>query len=206
MTGGRKEHWEQVYRKKRSDKMSWWQEVPRTSLDLVRSLDIGRDARIIDAGGGDARLVDCLLDEGYQNLTVLDISEEAIARARERLGGKGAGIRWIAGDITNFHAQDEFEVWHDRAAFHFLTDEDLITRYVEIAGKAIVPGGYLIIGTFSDTGPLSCSGLPVRRYSEGELLSAFGTRFDLIDSLKEDHPTPSKVMQNFIFCRFRKRH
>lgn len=163
------------------------------------------DANIIDIGGGDSHFVDALLDKGYKNIWVLDISAAAIERAKQRLGKKAANIHWIVSDVTAFQPTVQFDFWHDRAAFHFLTSEEEIYRYVSIAEEAIKKNGYLILGTFSETGPKKCSGLDIKQYSETSMSARFEVCFDRIKCITEDHETPFHTVQNFLFCSFKRR-
>ena len=203
ITDERKSHWENVYSTKQPHEVSWTQEVPTTSLNLIRSFAIDKSAGIIDIGGGDSNLVDFLLDEGYTNISVLDISGEALERAKKRLGAKADSVKWIESDITEFKPTEQYAVWHDRAAFHFLTTPEQIANYVDTAAKAVT--GYLAIGTFSENGPKRCSGLDITQYNEEKLESTFSAGFEKIECLTEDHTTPFNTTQNFIFCSFKKR-
>lgn len=202
-TTDRKKHWETVYETKSPDQVSWTQEIPRTSLDLISSFGMGRDARIIDIGGGDGKLVDCLLNRGFEHVTVLDISEKAIQRAKARLGRKADKVHWVVGDVTEFEPDAPFDVWHDRATFHFLTKDEKISKYVETAREAV--RGFMAIGTFSDRGPTKCSGLEIKQYNEDTLSREFQNGFEKIRCFTEDHTTPFKTTQNFLFCGFRRR-
>ena len=198
----RKKHWETVYETKNPDQVSWTQEIPKTSLEFIHSFKLNKDARIIDIGGGDSKLVDYLLKEGYNNITVLDISEKAIAKAKKRLGEKASKVNWIVSDIAEFEPDTSFDVWHDRATFHFLTTDDQIKKYTNIATKFV--RGYLIIGTFSQNGPKKCSGLEIKQYNEEELTSELKKGFDKIRCVSEDHTTPFNTIQNFLFCSFKR--
>ncbi|HCY82752.1 MAG TPA: SAM-dependent methyltransferase [Xanthomarina gelatinilytica] len=198
----RKKHWDTVYQTKNPDQVSWTQEIPKTSLEFIRSFKLNKDARIIDIGGGDSKLVDYLLKEGYKNITVLDISEKAIAKAKKRLGEKAGKVNWIVSDIIEFEPDTSFDVWHDRATFHFLTMEEQIKKYIKIATKFV--SGYLIIGTFSQNGPKKCSGLEIKQYNEEELTSELKKGFDKIRCVSEDHTTPFNTIQNFLFCSFKR--
>lgn len=200
-----KEHWEKIYREKRPNEVSWWQDNPRTSLEFIRSLNLPRTAQIIDIGGGDSRFVDSLLDEGFENITVLDISEQAIARAKARLAERAQRVRWVVSDVNDFRPDRTYDIWHDRATFHFLTEEIRIGQYVSIVQQSVNPGGYLIIGTFSNDGPEKCSGLPVHQYDEQSLSSALQDGFERMRCITEDHTTPFNTKQNFLFCSFRRR-
>ena len=198
----RKKHWETVYETKNPDQVSWTQEIPKTSLEFIRSFKLNKDARIIDIGGGDSKLVDYLLEEEYKNITVLDISEKAIAKAKKRLGEKASKVNWIVSDIIEFEPDTSFDVWHDRATFHFLTTDDQIKKYIKIASKFV--RGYLIIGTFSQNGPKKCSGLEIKQYNEEELTSELKKGFDKIRCVTEGHTTPFNTIQNFLFCSFKR--
>lgn len=198
----KQQYWDAIYRTKQPNEVSWTQEKPATSLDFIHSFHISRDAAIIDVGGGDSRLVDYLLDEGFQNITVLDISQEALARAQKRLGDKAAKIKWVVSDVTAFEPDTKYDVWHDRATFHFLTTPEQIHKYIQIADQHVK--GYMTIGTFSDCGPDKCSGLPIRKYTEELLQKELVDKFDKIRCVTEDHVTPFNTKQNFLFCSFKK--
>ena len=198
----RKEHWEKVYSTKQPHEVSWTQELPKTSLDFVHGFNLPKSASIIDIGGGDSRLVDYLLDEGYENISVLDISEKALEKAKQRLGEKAAKVNWIVSDITRFHPSTTYDLWHDRATFHFLTTPGQITTYLTTAKQAVK--NYLVIGTFSDKGPEKCSGLDVHRYTEEELQQQLTANFEKIKCVTEDHTTPFNTVQNFLFCSFKR--
>ena len=203
MADATKKHWETVYETKNSDQVSWTQQVPTSSLDIIHSLGLKKNAKIIDIGGGDSKLVDFLLDEGFQNITVLDISAAALDKARHRLGKKSEKVNWIVSDITKYEPTTSFDVWHDRATFHFLTTKEKVAQYLSIARKAVK--GYLAIGTFSEHGPKKCSGLAVKQYNEKTLTKQLQNGFDKIRCITEDHITPFGTKQNFLFCSF-KRH
>lgn len=203
MTDERKSHWENVYSTKQPHEVSWTQETPTTSLKLIQGFNLDKSAGIIDIGGGDSKLVDFLLDGGYTNITVLDISGEALERAKKRLGAKANSVKWIESDITEFKPTEQYAIWHDRAAFHFLTNPEQITNYVDTATKAVT--GYLVIGTFSENGPKRCSGLDITQYNQEKLQATFAKGFDQLECLTEDHTTPFNTTQNFIFCSFKKR-
>ncbi len=200
-----RQHWENVFGTKAEEDLSWFQSYPSTSMEFVELFNLPLDANIIDVGGGGSHFVDVLLDKGYQNVYVLDISENAIAKTRRRLGDRAAKVHWIVSDVTEFKAPVQFDLWHDRAAFHFLTTEDKIYKYVSIAEDSIRKGGYLILGTFSENGPKKCSGLEIRQYSETSMSARFELAFDRIKCVTEDHVTPGKTVQNFLFCSFKKR-
>lgn len=201
----RKQHWEQVYQNKPLETVSWYQPVPETSLAYFRQQQIAADAAIIDIGGGDSFLADHLLQLGYKDISVLDISEAAIERAKERLGADAIKIQWIVSDILAFKPSVAYDCWHDRAAFHFLTKDEDIQTYRLLAAAHIKAGGLMIMGTFSENGPKKCSGIDIRQYSVEELKGLFQTDFELIASEQTDHPTPFDTIQHFTFCCFRRR-
>lgn len=198
-----KNHWENVYETKNPDEVRWTQKIPQTSLDLIEEASKDKSSKIIDIGGGDSNLVDFLLEKGFENISVLDISSKALEKAKERLGSLAGNVDWIVTNITEFKPQTTYDIWHDRAAFHFLTTEEEIKRYVEIVKNAV--SDTLIIGTFSINGPQKCSGLPIVQYNEDDLKSIFSESFELVKSFTEDHITPFNTVQNFIFCQFKKK-
>lgn len=204
MHPSKKEHWENVFSTKQETEMSWYQPMPETSLHFFSENAIPTDAKIIDIGGGDSYLIDHLLDLGYTELTVLDISENAINRLKIRLGPKASNVTFIVSDILDFQPQIKYDVWHDRASFHFLTQGEDILTYKNLVAKAIVSKGFLFIGTFSENGPLKCSGLEITQYSEDKFESVFGFDFEKINCFTEDHPTPFNTVQHFIFCTFKR--
>jgi 2-polyprenyl-3-methyl-5-hydroxy-6-metoxy-1,4-benzoquinol methylase len=197
----RVEHWERVYHTKGPDQVSWFQAEARLSRLLVESVAPDRGARIIDIGAGASTLVDGLLAARYQNITVLDISNAALTIARDRVGSTGATVTWQQADVlaATLPARG-FDVWHDRAVFHFLTDATDRIRYVDQVRRAVQPGGYVLVATFAEDGPMRCSGLEVARYAPAELHAQFGAGFRLIESHREMHATPSGVMQAFTYC------
>jgi Methyltransferase domain len=197
-----KTHWDNVYKTKSPNQVSWTQVVPKTSLDFIHSFGVDKSAKIIDIGGGESTLVDYLLDEGFENITILDISKTALAKAKKRLGNKGKNIQWIVSDVTKFTPTTTYDVWHDRATFHFLTTTEEIASYMDTARKAVT--GYLTIGTFSEEGPEKCSGLAIKKYSEEKLSAELQNGFDKIRCITENHVTPFDTMQHFLFCSFKK--
>lgn len=201
----RKQHWETIYQTKAFEEVSWYQPTPKTSLALIETLQLPKDAPIIDIGGGDSFLVDYLLDLGYNQITVLDISEAALQRAQQRLGERAHAVQWICADVTQFEPPQEYAVWHDRAAFHFLTEDREVQRYIKTAGLAIASGGHLLLATFSDEGPKKCSGIDIRQYNAARLEQLFATQFEPEETFTEDHPTPSGNTQNFVFCRMKRK-
>lgn len=200
-----KEHWEKVYETKPTDAVSWFQEHAEQSLRLIHETGVPLTASIIDVGGGASTLVDDLLEAGYQSLTVLDLSRAALASAQKRLGAKAKSVHWIEANITTaalpLHAYD---VWHDRAVFHFLTAPADRQAYIELVLRAVKPGGHVIVATFAEDGPTQCSGLPVMRYSADDLHAEFGSPFTLLRHEKEEHHTPSGNVQKFVYCYCRK--
>lgn len=200
----RKKHWETIYQTKELNEVSWYQPNPETSLQFFQQLEIPVTAKIIDIGGGDSFLTDHLLDLGYQDLSVLDVSETAIERAKQRLGERAKDVKWIVSDISDFQPTTSYDCWHDRAAFHFLTKDVEVEKYVQMASKAITTGGKMIIGTFSEQGPKKCSGIDIRQYSETTMTDLFSRYFQKITCITADHKTPFDTTQNFVFCSFRK--
>lgn len=196
-----KHHWETIYQTKRPDQVSWTQEVPVTSLHFIHQFRIPKDAKIIDIGGGDSKLVDYLLKEGYTHLSVLDISAAAIERAKERLGTDAEKVNWIVCDILDFHPTEKYDMWHDRAAFHFQTNPQSIRQYLDIVKNAV--DGMVIVGTFSTEGPTKCSGLDIQQYDEDSMKQTFEhNSFKNVECKREDHTTPAGIIQNFVFCSF----
>jgi len=171
-------------------------------LDFIHEFHVPKTSKIIDIGGGDSLLVDHLLDLGYEDLTVLDISEKAIAKAKQRLGDRAERVKWIVSDITEFKATEKYDFWHDRAAFHFLTTEEEISKYLSVAKNAVRLEGILVIGTFSESGPVKCSGLNIKQYSEKSLGEKMNRLFKKIKCITVDHITPFQTIQNFVFCSF----
>ncbi len=198
------QHWEKVYRSKQLNEVSWYQPTPAVSLAFLDELAVAKEAAIIDVGAGDSLLVDHLLEKGYSDITVLDISSAAIDRAKKRLGAKATRVKWIVSDITGFVPLRQYDCWHDRAAFHFLITRKQVTSYLSVAKKAIAPGGKIVIGTFSETGPSTCSGLPVKQYSETTLTGLVKKWFQKIKCLQTDHVTPFNTIQRFLFCSFKR--
>ena len=200
----RKTHWENIYQTKELKDVSWYQPTPETSLDFFRQFNVPTTAKVIDVGGGDSFLVDHLLDLGYQDISVLDISAAAIDRAKQRLGDKAKKVNWIVADVATYKPTQQYDVWHDRAAFHFLTEENEISDYLEAACESIKAAGILVIGTFSDQGPKKCSGIEIKQYSEATMSDRFQDFFEKIKCVRVDHKTPFDTIQNFVFCSFRK--
>ena len=203
MNDNKKSHWEHIYDVKTPGEVSWTQEKPETSLNFIHSFGTDKTAKIIDIGGGDSKLVDFLLEEGYENISVLDISANALERAKNRLGNKAEKVTWIVADITEFEPTEQYDIWHDKAVFHFLTEENDIKKYQDLVAKAVKEK--MVIGTFSTNGPLKCSGLEIKQNDETSLTSTFKNNFEKIDCFTIDHKTPFDTIQNFIFCSFNRK-
>lgn len=199
----RKEHWENIYATKALNEVSWYQPTPETSLYIIEETNIAKNAAIIDIGGGDSFLVDHLLKAGYTNVTLLDISEKAIERAKKRLGKEADKVKWIVADAAKFEPTQQYDLWHDRAAFHFLTDINEIKHYVSIVNECLTKNGNLVIGTFAKNGPLKCSGIEITQYDADGLEQTFNA-LHLKESYQVAHPTPFDTIQNFTFCWFKK--
>ncbi|WP_144281005.1 class I SAM-dependent methyltransferase [Chryseobacterium echinoideorum] len=199
------QHWNTIYQSKNENEVSWYQEYPQASIEFIKELKLPLTAHIIDIGGGESRLVDVLLEIGYTNITVLDISERALQKAQNRLGEKSKLVQWVVTDITEFNPTEKYDLWHDRAVFHFLTDEENIIKYTSIAERAISQDGFLIMGTFSDKGPTKCSGLEIKQYTDKSLKDAFKDSFKQFSFQYIDHSTPFNTVQNFLFCTFQRK-
>jgi trans-aconitate methyltransferase len=197
-------HWETVYQTKAETDVSWFQESPKVSLDLIDMLGIAPQTRVIDVGGGASRLVDALLDKGFDAITVLDISEPALAATRARLGKQADRVHWLAADVTQWEPKESYGLWHDRAAFHFLTDAADRAAYADRVARAVAPGGHVIIATFAPDGPERCSGLPVQRHDAESIGAVLGSGFALVDTRRHDHQTPGGSVQRFQFSTFRR--
>ncbi len=201
-----KSHWEHVYQTKAPDAVSWYVPHLKTSLNFIVRAARSREQAVIDVGGGEATLVEDLLQQGFTNLTVFDLSETTLKVARMRVGARSEGVKWVVGDVLNVELPKEaFDIWHDRAVFHFLTKADDRVRYVQQALTALKPGGYAIVGSFGPKGPEQCSGLSVCRYDTDSLHAEFGGNFQLLDSILEQHITPWDRRQQFVYC-FCRRH
>ena len=197
-------HWDKIYSEKQNDEMSWFQEIPQKSLDLIREFNLRFDSKIIDIGAGDSRLVDALFDLGFHDLTVLDISIEALKKTKTRLALSHRQVKLIESDVTQFKAPEKYKLWHDRATFHFLTKKEDIEAYVKIAFESLDQDGHLIVSTFSKTGPEKCSGLEISQYSDSDLKSIFGKYFKNIKCIEDTHETPWGSKQDFVYCGFKK--
>lgn len=205
MENTKNQHWETVFTTKEENEVSWYQKQPQTSIQLVQACKVAKDAKIIDIGGGDSYLIDNLLELGYTNLFLLDISEAAIERAKKRLGDKAQNVTFIVSDSLYFQSVKKFDVWHDRASFHFFTDANDIALYRKNVKTITNQNAHFIIGTFSEEGPLKCSGLPITQYTVEKMEAVFGDDFELENCFTEDHQTPFETVQNFIFCSYRKK-
>jgi SAM-dependent methyltransferase len=200
-----KSHWERVYSTKETTAVSWFQEHAHQSFSLIRDTEVPLFASIIDVGGGASTLVDDLLANGYSKITVLDLSAAALAATKTRLGALGNSVQWLEADITEATLPEcSFDVWHDRAVFHFLTSPEERQVYVQVVLRSVKPGGHVIVATFAEDGPTQCSGLPVMRYSADELHAEFGAPFELLRHEKEEHHTPFGTVQQFVYCYCRK--
>jgi 2-polyprenyl-3-methyl-5-hydroxy-6-metoxy-1,4-benzoquinol methylase len=198
-----KAHWDKVYKEKSFDETSWFQAVPDTSIQFFEKLNLPETASIIDIGAGESRFVDYLIDKGYTNVTLVDISEEALRKTQERLGERGTSVDYIVADVATLKTKKKYDFWHDRAAFHFLTEIADIEHYTQHICKSMNPGGYFLIGTFAEGGPKNCSGLEVSQYSADDLSEVFARCFTQIKNSKTEHTTPSGAKQKFTFCLFK---
>ena len=205
MENQKKEHWENVFATKKETEVSWYQQKPETSINFFIENNIPKVAKIIDLGGGDSYLIDNLLEMGYTNLFLLDISANAIERIKNRLGENAKNVTFIVSDILDFQPELTFDVWHDRASFHFLTSENDIAMYYKLVSNAVASNGFLFMGTFSENGPLKCSGLEITQYSEAKFETIFSSDFNKIKCFEENHQTPFDTTQNFIFCTHKKK-
>jgi len=199
----RQDHWQLVYRTKSEKEVSWFQDKAEPSVELILNAGATPTSAIIDIGGGTSRLVDALVSRGFRRVTVLDLSSAALSTARARLGSAAGQVQWIAADVTRWEPAQVYDLWHDRAAFHFLADSADRAAYVERVTRALRPGGHLIIGTFALDGPERCSGLPVARYDGAGLAAEFGNAFELISTQRHLHETPWGAQQKFQFSTFR---
>ena len=204
MNNDLKNHWENIYTNKDENEVSWFQTVPKTSHQLIKKLNLESNDNIIDIGSGRSRILKILIDEGFNNLSYLDISKEACKKSKIALGDDKSKVNWNVENVLNFKSKIKYKLWHDRAVFHFFTDKKDIEKYKEVAIKNISAGGYLVLGTFSINGPKKCSGLDVSQYSEQSLYEIFKSDFNLLESFYIDHQTPFDTTQNFLFCIFKK--
>jgi SAM-dependent methyltransferase len=193
----RETHWQSVYGRRPADEVSWYQSRPDTSLSLIRSCQLEKNAALLDVGGGASVLVDHLLDQDYSDITVLDIAKEALDLSRRRLGAQADQVRWQVADVTEFLPDRSYDLWHDRAVLHFLTDPELRAAYRGALEQALLPGGHLVVGTFAIDGPKKCSGLEIVQYDAAKLLDLLGPEFVLREEQKEAHVTPAGAIQQF---------
>src|SRR3989338_11021352 len=203
MTYDAKEHWENIYQTKKSNEVSWHQKKPKTSLNLISGINLDKDAKISDIGAGDSNLVDNLLAIGFRNITVLDVSSNALNLAKKRLGDRANDVKWIVSDLKEFETSDKYDLWHDRAVLHFLTEEKDIDKYVKKVRQLLKPDGYLIVSAFSRNGPKRCSGLEIRQYSEDSMKRLFSD-FEHLKLFEEEHKTPWGTSQMFMYDVFRR--
>lgn len=200
-----KPHWEKIFTRKSSSEVSWYKPHLDISLQLIARANIAKSASIIDVGGGDSSLVGDLVDAGYSRLTVLDISAAALERARVRVGNRAEAVTWLEADITRVALPaNSYDLWHDRAMFHFLTNQALRSAYIRMCETAVKPGGTLILATFAADGPEQCSGLPTMRYAPEDLEQQFGSSLQLVEAVPELHITPLGKPQSFVYCMFKK--
>ncbi|MEL1227329.1 MAG: SAM-dependent methyltransferase [Candidatus Neomarinimicrobiota bacterium] len=199
-----KNHWENIYSSKKEDAVSWFQEYPKTSIELIEKYSTDKSSSIIDIGSGRSKILKNLIENEYDDLTYLDISQEACSKSKISLGNKQDLVEWHVVNVLDFNTEKNFSIWHDRAVFHFLISKEDVEKYKQVALKNIVKGGYLILGTFSENGPEKCSGLNVSRYSPESLKKIFNPEFKMIESFTIDHKTPFNTIQNFLFIIFKK--
>ena len=198
------EYWDDIYKKRDELHQSWFQEKPEKSLEMIDELGLSKSAPIIDIGGGESRLVDYLLERQFNDISLLDISEESLERTKHRLGPQAANVKLITSDVTTFNPSKKYDLWHDRATFHFLTDIKDVEKYLTIAHDALNVGGSLIVSTFSSTGPDKCSGLTISKYSQEDLKIVFGKFFQNTKCFETTHITPWGTTQDFVYCGFKK--
>ena len=199
-----KNHWENIYSSKNEDAVSWFQEYPKTSIELIEKYSTDKSSSIIDIGSGRSRILKNLIENEYDDLTYLDISQEACSKSKISLGNKKDLIQWHVQNVLDFNAEKKFSIWHDRAVFHFLISKEDVEKYKKVAFKTIAQDGYLILGTFSENGPEKCSGLNISRYSPESLKKIFNPEFKMIETFTIDHKTPFNTIQNFLFIIFKK--
>lgn len=201
----RKSHWETIYQTKNTTQVGWFQSLPLVAIQIIFEVNVPKNASIIDVGAGDGVLVDWLLENEYLEVTVMDISDSALQKAKNRLGGPASKVNWEVSDIVEFEPKRKFDFWHDRAVFHFLTDPKDQQTYRRLAVDSIPLGGYLLVMTFSKSGPQTCSGLPVQQYEVADLEEFFSQEFELVRSMNYDHFTPSGTAQNYSVGLFRRK-
>ena len=204
MTNSTKNHWNSIYSTKKLNQVSWYQPIPQVSLDFIESLNFSKDAPILDVGGGDSFLCDNLIELGYSNITVLDISDVAIQRAKRRLGNNANKVIWIVSDILNFEPKEKYAIWHDRAVFHFLRENENINKYINSLFEGLVENGRMILGAFAENGPTRCCALDVKRYSFEDFNNLFSDRFTIVKTQNSIHKTPFDTEQSFNFIEAKK--
>lgn len=204
MAEARQEHWDKVFTTKADEAVSWFQEIPETSLRLIHACNLPKEAWILDVGAGASRLPDALLNEGFRNIAILDVSAAALARTKARLGGKTQAVRFIVADVAAWQPKFEVDLWHDRAVLHFLTEPSDRGAYADAVGRAVRPSGFVLIAGFAPSGPERCSGLPVLRADQDAIAALLGPDFDLLEAFEEDHYTPAGTRQRFVFTRFQR--
>lgn len=197
-------HWEKVFETKSPDEVSWTEPYPKTSMELINGLNLDKTHPVIDIGGGDSLLVDALMEAGFTDISVLDISEKALQRAQDRLGSRSKEVNWIVSDVLDFTPQKKYALWHDRASFHFLTESQEIKSYTQLVNQVV--SNAIVIGTFSTSGPLKCSGLPITQYNCAHLFKNFKGEFEMLNCVEVTHTTPFDTLQNFIFGSFQKKN
>ncbi len=200
----KKEHWDDIYSRKKFTEVTWFQPEPKMSLKLIRDLQLNEEARILDVGAGSSTLVDYLLEDGYHSIYLLDLSKNAFAQSQERLGVRSKSVTWLDGDICNFKFNQKFDIWHDMAVFHFLTQPDDQDKYLKNLNDSLNVGAFFIISTFAEDGPLKCSGLDIVRYGKDKLVDKVGSNFELLDFQKEAHISPGGMEQKFNYWVFKK--
>ena len=200
----KKEHWDDIYNRKNFTEVTWFQTEPKLSLSLIRGLELTKDLQILDVGAGSSTLVDFLLRDGYQNISLLDLSKNAFKQSKERLGKKIEKIHWLVGDVRTFNFKQKFDLWYDRAVFHFLTDVVDQNSYLKNLNDSLKTGAYFIISTFAEDGPLKCSGLEIARYAKDELIQKIGPNYKLLNFQKETHVSPGGMEQKFNYWVFKK--
>ena len=205
MTNSTKNHWNNIYSTKKLNQVSWYQPIPQVSLDFIESLNFSKDAPILDVGGGDSFLCDNLIELGYSNITVLDISDVAIQRAKRRLGNNANKVSWIVSDILNFEPKEKYAIWHDRAVFHFLRENENINKYLNSLLEGLVENGRMILGAFAENGPTRCCALDVKRYSFEDFNNLFSDRFTIVKTQNSIHKTPFDTEQSFNFIEAKKK-
>ena len=201
MTNSTKNHWNSIYSTKKLNQVSWYQPIPQVSLDFIESLNFSKDVPILDVGGGDSFLCDNLIELGYSNITILDISDVAIQRAKRRLGNNANKVIWIVSDILNFEPKEKYAIWHDRAVFHFLRKEQEINFYLKSLNSGTDVNGRLVLGTFAENGPLRCCALDIKRYSFNDLENTFSNYFQINKMINSIHQTPFNTEQSFNFVQ-----